>query len=135
MERISEPAASSVSTHFMFAMIFIGIWPLTNWIPLFGAVLFAAWGSMELCKRFRATPPPDRRRVLATDVVAALAFLVVAQVQLGYHAGKFMALQDNARCAALTQGTPGHASRGCVARTGMPEHQDSPSCESDSSRQ
>jgi hypothetical protein len=102
----SQAAASSASTKFMFAAVFISIWPFTSWLALVGSALFAVWGAVALYKQSRRTPAPDRGRVFMTGVVSALVFVAIALLQIGYSAGKYMALQDNATCSAFAQSAP-----------------------------
>lgn len=111
-----DSTSSSITERFMFAMVLAGIWTLMNWIALLGSLLFAAGGLIALCKQFRATPVPDRWRVMKTGVASALVFVVVLQIQVGYNVGKYLARQDNATCGQSTHRMPGHSSTGCPAR-------------------
>ncbi|MFC5526732.1 hypothetical protein ACFPPA_13405 [Rhodanobacter ginsengisoli] len=97
---------SFATSWFMLATAFISLWPLTNVAFLFASALFAASGSVALYGQFRRTPGAHRARSMAGGVLAALIFVVFAQIQIGYHVGKYMALQDNGACRVQVQGTP-----------------------------
>ena len=106
--KTTDPS-SSVGTRFAFATMFMGLWVLMNWVCLLGALLLACWGCLGLFQQYRRTPAQHRRTVMVSSVISALVFLVVAQVAVGYNAGKYMAQQDGPACAAYGPSTPNNS--------------------------
>lgn len=102
----SQAATPSASTRFMFATVLVSVWPLTSWLALVGSALFAVWGAAALYKQSRRVPASDRGRAVTIGLASALVFIVVALLQVGYNAGKYMAVQDNASCRAGAQSAP-----------------------------
>jgi hypothetical protein len=107
--RNSGSTTTSASSHFMFATIFISLWPLFNRVFLLGSLLFAAWGAVILYQQYRRTPAQHRKGVMRDGVIAALVFVVAAQIVVGYNVGKHMALQDSAACSVVAQAAPNNS--------------------------
>ena len=109
--RKSGHVATTAATYFMFATIFMALWPLMNRLFLFGSAVCAVLGAIALYRQFCSTPAQARLRTMASSMVSALVFILFAQVQIGYNVGKYMALQDSAACSFIAQGVPNISSQ------------------------
>ena len=93
--------ATTASTCFMFATVFLAVWQLSFSLAWIAIVSFVVRGGMALHSLIRNKHSAVARPEMWSAIAMALVFLVVAQFDVGCRIGKYLAQQHNMVCTHL----------------------------------